>query len=625
MPAIRATLPLLLSVACTGPEEIPTSDQVTACEPVKAALERADGLMDLGSVSVLPQVEDLLQDAESRAPKCAGVWIGKGRLERAWPKEAGGSKAPRNPQAVAHLERALQLAPHNNEAILALSALLFTTGAHQRAETLISGLLDREADHPAALLRHGEILVASGRPDQAEAVLARSIEQAEAQGDPLTAFQAQGTLGLAYERLGRVDRAEALLLEAAAELDAFQAEHPGQTKINCPHESLARLYVHSGRHEQAAHHAVRAAELRPWMPELLFQAAHALLEAGDSEGARLYLERGLAVDDGRPSHPRDTVRRRLRRVGAVAGGSEAALASALRLTDRYHLTLADSRLEGVTEASADILVVRGFLALLGGDPEGARPPLEAAHRTQPDHPGARVGRAWLALEAGDAPAAAADFEAALSAVDLTRAADEEGLDWQVAKLALMGNARVGAMMGDEQHAHDAYTQVLEHRPEDQRALLGLGNALNGLGQPERAAGTFRRVLLLEPDQPQALAGLGSAMLNQGEHALAEALFEAARERGVQGWSCPYEGLGLVHLAQGDTELGQRWLERAVEVDPDSDHRKYDELARMHIEAGNTAEAERLLRKSLANHPAGEEAQRMLEVLSPGTPAPPGAP
>ena len=587
--------------------------------------------MDLGTPAVLPQAEELLQEAEAMDPLRAELWLAKGRLESARSGGKGatgaasGRDSPQGPRsarergrrALVQLERALELDPDNGEVILAMSAQLFTLGEHGRAEELVGGLLRRQPDHPQALLRHGEILLASGRPDEGEAALAHCIEAALRDGDPLTAFQAKGALGLAYERQGRLEEAEVLLLQAAADLDSFHAEHPGRTKVNCPHESLARLYVHSGRTEQAARHAMKAADVRAWMPEIQYQAAKALLDAGDLEGARIYLERGKARDLGSGRNRlREDLRRGLEQAGMPAGGFEAALASALRLADLYQLELAAARLAGLDEGKdcVDCQVLAGFLALLDGDATRARSQLEAVSDERPEHLGAGVGMGHLALEGEDHERAMAAFEGALRALDPVQAAANGGMDWMVVKMALLGAAWCHHALGEYQQASEVFARVLAQRPDDIRALLGRGNALNGLGQASLAQELFRRVLLIEPAHPQALAGLGTALYNQGRYELAAALFRGAQRVAPASYSCPFEGLGLVYLAQRKPRMARKQFEAAIAADPGSDYRKYDELARIELESGNRHEAARLLRMSLDNHPAGEEARRMLEQL-----------
>jgi len=602
---------------------------------------RAERLSELRAPAALVQARAQLEQAAALEPDSAELWLAWGRMARRAPAlldsdlpaaeagDPGGALSAAAPaeRALRYLERALELDPGNPEVLLELSRHLYTMGEHQRAGALVERLLQHQPDHVEALLRQGEALVALRQPVEAQAVLERCIELAREDGDLLTVFQAQGALGQAYAQQGRRDEAEAYLLQAAAELDLHRAAHPGRTTVNCPHESLARLYQHSGRREQAAVHAVRAADLRAWIPRLQYVAAGALLEQGDLEGARVYLDRGLARDDRPASDPlREDLERRLEEAGLPATGADGTLAAAARLADLYRFDLAATRLEGWDGLGDcdDCGALLGFFALLGGEPAAARARFEAVLARQPGHVGALVGMGHLAVEEKRYDAATATFAQALGRLDPAAAVAGEEMDWMVAKMALLGAAWCHQAQGSSEQASLAFARLLVHRPDDVQALLGQGNALNGLGQPALAQEHFQRVLFLAPDHPQALAGLGTALLNQGEHELAAAVFRGAQAVATPGYSCPFEGLGLVYLAQGKSGDAREQFQLAISADPHSDYRKYDELARFHIEAGELEEAERLLHRSLDNFPQGEQARALLAEIR-GAQAPPDPP
>ncbi len=615
--------------ACDGgaaPE--PTGPVPDPCEPVAELLTRSDGLMDLGSAALLPRAGALILEAEATAPDCATVWLAKGRLLRAGAGASPGAGGVED-QARAHLERALQLDPDSEHVALALAGQLYTSGDPAAADARIATLLAEDPDHPQALLLRGEILLATGDIAGAVAVLERCIESAHRREAPQTAFQASGALGTAYERLGRVDDAEALLLEAATELDSLREEHPGQTKINCPHESLAGLYLRSGQREQRAQYAAEAADLRAWVPELQYQAAQALLDIGDADGASIYLRRGDARDPmGHHRQMRDRLRRRAARQGASTDPGQAALASAVTLADRELASLASDRLHGIPLDAwgADHHALDGLLATILGDAERAGEALDRAAALDPAHPAITTGQTHQALERRDLDLAVHGFEDALSGLDDAELARGEGLAWLCAKLDMLGLGWSHQARGEHEQAAAAFARVLAQRPDDLHALVGLGNALNGLGRPAEAQERFQRVLAFTPEHPRALAGLGTALHNQGELALAEEVFHTAQRVAPEGYACPYEGLGLVHLARGEDAAARDQFELAIEIEPGRDHRKYDELARLELAEGDLEEARRLLTLSLANHPSGEGARTLMLELERAEQAPgPGEP
>jgi len=618
---------LSLALACGPARE--EAAPVSAPEPASASelVARAEVLSELYTPATQKEAHALLERAQALEPDNAEVWLAWGRFMRSSPPVGdepfagiGGQEEgedARGERALACLERARALDPENAEVLVELSRHLFTMGRRKRADKLMAQLLERQPDHVGALLRRGETLVSLGRSDQAVAPLERCIARAREEGDLLTAFQAEGALGLAYAQQGRSAEAEALLVRAAADLDAHSAAHPGRTTVNCPHMSLVRLYRLSGRRSQVAEHATRAADLRIWIPKLQYLAARELLEEGDVEGARVYLDRGLARDSAEKVDPvRADLQRRLEQLEQPTGDAGGALAAALRLADLYRFDLAVARLDGEADLAdcVDCQVLRGFVALLEGQPESARAHFEVVLGRQPGHLGARVGLGHLALEGGEHSTALAAFEEALVQLAGEGSLAGEGMQWMVRKMALLGVAWIHVAKGRNQRASASFAQVLAQRPDDIQALLGQGNALNGLGQPALAGEHFQRVLYLVPDQPQALAGLGTALLNQGEHELAAAVFRGAQAVSPTAHSCPYEGLGLAYLAQGRSGEAREQFELAIAADPRSDYRKYDELAALYLEEGNLEEAERLLRRSLENHPQGERARAMLEEL-----------
>ncbi len=627
---------LLVALACDGtpdgappPSAVPGPPPTANVLPSDAAdlVERAEWLAALHSPAATDEAARLLGQAETLAPDSAAVLLALGRLERAGGSgedEAQGLTAAaaggrRGQQAARLLERAIERDPENIEAMLELARHCFTLDQIPRAIELADRALALQPDHAEALLRRGEALVRLERPAEAELALQASIDAARADGDALTVFQAQGALGEAWLLLGRAEEAETYLRDAASSLDAHRAEHPGSTTVNCPHESLARLYTRQGDRALAAEHARRAADLRAWMPRLQYLAALSLLDAGDPVGARGYLQRGLRRDGSSRLDPmRENLQRRLggEGPGPVLGAREA-LPSASRLLALDQPGLAAAELAGSTglEACQGCRIVLGFVAVSEGDHGAARAAFEAALGSEAHEAGARVGLAWLALEQGQADEALVSFEATLATDGSVSGPDPDGLDALVHRMAALGVAGCHQASGRFVLASDAYAAVLRDHPDDLQALLGRGNALNGLGQPELAAEHFRRVLLMAPDHPRALAGLGTALLNQGRLALAGDVFRVAQAVAPEGYACPFEGLGLVLLAQGEPEQARQQLERAVTTDPDHDYRKYDELARLHLEAGELEQAEALLRRSLANHPQGAEARAMLDRIT----------
>ncbi len=599
---------LVLALACGSPSP------PVAVEGAAELAERATWLARLHSPATDRVARSLLDEAALIEPGHPSVLALRAELEArgGLGSRPAGVKGPppERRQALQELEDGLLASPGDQTLVLAVARMHFAFDHPERGLELVDGLLREHPDHAEALLRRGEALVKLERPHDAEGVLQASIRSAMEQGDTLTVFQAQGALGEAWLQLGQVERAERYLGEASAELAAYRAAHPGKTTVNCPHETLAKLYSGRGDYAEAAEHARDAADLRAWLPRLQYLAALASVRAEEPSVAQVYYQRGVAKErGGGPSPLRGEVEAALREGSETPPPSaEQAVAVAVSLLELGRADLATAELRPwVTDNSCgDCLLVAGFAALEDGDEPAARALLERVGEGE----GRSVGMAQLALLEGRAEEARAIFTPSCGAVD----AGVSGAPSAVTRMACLGLGASALAVDDDNSAADAFGRVLAAHPDDLPALLGRGNASNGLGRSVDALEHFQRALMIAPDDPQALAGIGTALLNSGEHALAADVFRVALEVAPEGWSCPHEGLGLVLLAQGDAEGARETLERAVAVDPDSDFRKYDALARMAIDAGDTERARGLLERSLANNPAGVDAGAMLEEI-----------
>lgn len=168
---------------------------------------------------------------------------------------------------------------------------------------------------------------------------------------------------------------------------------------------------------------------------------------------------------------------------------------------------------------------------------------------QPERPDLLAFAGMIALQAGDAAAAAEYYRTAIK-----RRPDYVEAHYNFGN-ALMKLARV-----DE--AVKAYRRAAELRPDLVPAHNNLGNALHALGRFDEAAEAYRRVLRLAPDAPEVQRNLGIALEKAGRPTEAVEVYRAVVARRPD-WPVAYSNLANALLAQGEAraaiEVCDRWL------------------------------------------------------------------
>ena len=103
--------------------------------------------------------------------------------------------------------------------------------------------------------------------------------------------------------------------------------------------------------------------------------------------------------------------------------------------------------------------------------------------------------------------------------------------------------------GDVLAAEVAFRKALEARPDDARALYGLGWALHLAGERDLARESFQRLAVTHPGDPLGWRGLGSVALGEGNTAVARARFAEALRR-APGDVAVRHSLALLELGAG---------------------------------------------------------------------------
>ncbi|MGW0765591.1 tetratricopeptide repeat protein [Streptomyces sp. NPDC002676] len=307
----------------------------------------------------------------------------------------------------------------------------------------------QQRDHPTARVHlHTAIALASLMPEAS-----RSFQRV---------FQQNG-LALVEMHLGNLDRAEQLVSEGLAELDAELAEGEHLLHRSVLLHNRGQVRAALGRLEEglADFTAVIAAD--PNHPEYYFDRA-ALYRRMDrhAEAAADYQR---AIDVSPPFPEAHYNRGDLR---AATGDPEGAIADF-----GYVLELEPDHL--------DARINRAALLLENGDPAGARADAEEGLAHHPDSAGLLCTRGLAALEEGDADAALRDFSAAL---DL-----DPGLYQALANRAVIALDR-----GRHQDALDDLDRALDLTGPDPALLYNRGYVHRAAGRLRQAEADFTAAL-----------------------------------------------------------------------------------------------------------------------------------
>ncbi len=219
------------------------------------------------------QAESLLQQAVQSNPEDS---VARGRLAQAlW--QRGEKQA-----AIAQLEGARQLAPHDSELTLQAAGLYLEVGDFERARRAAEQVIDREPRSARGWILRGQAWQASGDPNRALADFQRGLQYA-----PNDRFALEQISGL-YRTLHQPQR-------SLSSLQALAATYP-------PREEPAELffaqglaYQALGRHEDAADRLRLAAERGPPNADVWCALGEAELAAGYPDRAHDVALRALSL------------------------------------------------------------------------------------------------------------------------------------------------------------------------------------------------------------------------------------------------------------------------------------------------------------------------------------------
>lgn len=422
--------------------------------------------------------------------------------------------------AIAHAERAVELAPEDEEARILLGGLFRVARDVEGAKAALLGPDGTPISDGAALLLY-QVYFESDRLDEALEITEYLVAN---RPDILGGFMALATI---YERLGKPDRAERVLREALV-------QHPDRFVL---YSRLARLKRSSG--DRLGEIAIYREGLarRPTHYGSLLSLAEALVTANDVEGAIETYE--IIVEN----YPRDQKAvRRLASLEFAAGHHEKAAAV---------LEQAMQDFPGQYEFVYSLGQVRRSM----DQPDLARETFASIPVGDSSYIEARAQIVSILEEARD-------YAGALDEVNALRTvAPSRALDYHAAGLYLRnGDFDTGKAILDAALAEDE---------DDEEALYQLGVFYGMAEQPDNAIETMMRVLEINPDNAHALNYVGYTWAERGENLerAEEFIVRALAQRPNDGFIT--DSLGWIYYQRGrdlirrnSAVLGKEFLLRA---------------------------------------------------------------
>jgi tetratricopeptide (TPR) repeat protein len=247
-----------------------------------------------------------------------------------------------------------------------------------------------------------------------------------------------------------------------------------------------------------------------------------------------------------------------------------------------------------------------------GDLAAARRHADAACANQFTLKGALALRAELNQRAGDAAAAARDFDAFNDVPSATTWPDpfiEEVVRFRAGKASALEGALQLIRQGRLDEANALTRRLVRDYPDDADAWQTLGHCLTEQGRPDAAEQALLQALRLAPDLPEVHFELGVARSLRGDYAAAADDFRRAVAL-KPDYAFAYFNLGHCLKEQGDRAGAARAFRRALGVRP------FMAAAHLHLgsvlmEDGQAREGLDHLRLAVQLSPQDEEAKKRL--------------
>jgi tetratricopeptide (TPR) repeat protein len=538
--------------------------------------------------------------------------------------------------ARADAERAVQLAPANEDAIEVLAGIERSDGHSDAAEALLQNAIKQNPDTVELRLVLAQLEAGLGKNAEAEALLLELVT--------LRPADRAHRLRLAqfYARLNQVDEAEKVLRDgikalpqdrsmkmalvdflatrrslgiAEKELSGFIAADPKDYDLNF---DLAQFYINGqelAKAEAVYQGVIDSAKLQG--PGLTARDRYAALriQQNDIKGAQRLIAEVLAES------PRDDDALILRGNLALAQKDPKAAITDLRsvLRDqpnavgvmralsRAHLAngepaLAEETMRRAVDANPGDATVRLDLAQLLaqlGKPEQAKPVIDELVKQQPGNTQALDAQFKIAM-------ATRDFVTATSAADAIVATQPK---------AGLGYFYQGLIAEQQKRPEDAlklYNASLALEPQVSEPLQAITRELVGLKRVPEALKRLDGLITQYPKLALAANLKGDVLLNTQRPADAAVAFKVAIERDPTWW-IPYRNLALAQLAGHDTDGAIATMKGGIERASSPDALQAD-LAGLFERLGRVDDAISVYDGALSRNPQSDLAANNLAML-----------
>jgi tetratricopeptide (TPR) repeat protein len=425
--------------------------------------------------------------------------------------------------------RGLKLAPNSLQGLSGLAQTYAKMGRDEDARQLLLKVVAANPKDVNALSLAGELLLDSDPNKALELLRQADTLQASARTELLIAR--------AYQRLNQPDQANQFLARAkrhaphdpeilramAGEYrDAGQYDLAISTLQALPQKDadvlaeLAYTYQLAGKPQEAANLYTRAAESAHGNVGLELNAAQALVNLGQFDAARQFLEKVQELNGNNY---------RLHAILAQIAESENQVPQAIQ---EYQLALK---------------------TLPNSVPEGPLYPVQL-----------RLNLYQLYEQNGDQANAKQELETA--ATELQQAQVEDSSRPELLRL----RAAIESASGDDAAADKDLKDALQLAPKDVNSILSYGNLVWKLGQKDTSRAMFLKALEIDPRNRQALISLGYLSRDMGDRKGAEDYFSQAAKLSAKDY-VPYVALGDLYASERKFDLAEKNYEAAYQRAP----------------------------------------------------------
>ncbi len=363
-------------------------------------------------------------------------------------------------KAIREFNTALSIKPNQTDVVVYLARTLTADAQYGEAEKLYLGLVDRQKDHMQSYLELYRLYMFQNKPDQAEAILKKSIDNNPKKYELL--------INLAQHYYGHKRRDE--VVKVLETLKSHAKEYPQAF------EQAGAFYFRLGDGAEAMRQYEEGIKANP-DKKTLYQKLiiEVLMAQGKKEDAKKMNDSILAAD------PKDT----------DALGLQGAL-----LLDRGDLQNAATQLQTVvTRAPSNFVAHYNFGRALAakGELEPARTQFAEAVRLRPDYTAARLALAQLEI-------GKREYETALKTANDILSYDRGNM----AAHLIRSSAHLG--MNDVEKAQNELNTILASAPNSQDAMIQMGAVYVRQKKYKEAEEIFRKCYDLNPANSRGLMG-----------------------------------------------------------------------------------------------------------------------